>query len=181
MSVTINLIQGDITLKDAKPSEDSAAHILTHNQNMSEIQAWIRNFKVAIELLASSSGGALDTTAISELIQASKYSIQIPVGMTTGQEITDSNGFKVKRIGIPAGGGNDSVEFQITDTNTDRNTNFAKSLFNVKQFDGKIVYPSILPNLTNIRIIFRHYSEVAVTAGHTPATTDPNIKIITIF
>lgn len=181
MSVTITLLPGNITLKEAKPAEDNAAHILTHNQNMSEIQAWIRNFKTAIETIAASSGGALDTIAINQLIQSAKYSIQIPVGMTNGQEIVDANGFKVKRIGIPAGGGSDAVEFQITDTIAERNTKFSNALFNVKQFDGKIVYPSLVPNLTNLRIVFRHYSEVAATAGHTPATTDPNIKIITIF
>ncbi|BBI90562.1 hypothetical protein HYO65_gp170 [Tenacibaculum phage PTm1] len=178
MPITITLPTGTITLKRGKVSEDQASLIQNHNLNAEEIEKWLRDIKVALEKIANEANTGTTTSS-----SITKFEIHIPVNLTDGQEVTDSNGFKVRRFGVPSGGTSDSLEYIITDTNTTRNTNFQKAIgLTTRLLNGRIVYPTLIPNLTNLRVVFAHKSEMASTPTHTgSATTDPNVKVISFI
>lgn len=177
--ITITLPSGTITLREGQFGDDIPSQIQTHNLNMQEIQTWLRAIKIALETVAAQ---AATSVSVSQNNTIPRHEIHIPVNLTDGQNVTDSNGFNIARTGVPSGGTSDSLEYVITDTNTTRNTNFAKSIFAMKQLNGPVVYPTMIPNLTTLRIVFAHNSEMAATSGHVgPAETDPNVKVLTLI
>lgn len=177
MAITITLLPGNVKLKAGSLTEDQASLIQVHNLNAEEIEKWLNNYKVALETLAANASTTSGSTST-----ITRNEIHIPVNLTDGQEVIDTNGFKVRRLGPAAGGNANSVEFIITDTNSVRNTIFTQAIgLGARTYNGRKVYPTMIQNLTNLRIVFAHDSEISPTPAHATAATDPNIKIISFI
>lgn len=167
----------DLNLQSTSSAEDSTAMSLVVNSNNKELANYINQVVEYIKTLSSDTSGITEAQALS-LIAGSKYEVIIPVNTVAGV-ISNANGFRITRTDNPSGEPVNTVLIEIENTDVDRTLNFVKSLVVIKQFDGRVVYPSIVTSISKVSIRFRHPEELNSISGN--AATDVNNKRVLIF
>jgi len=163
----------DLSLQSAQTSDDPASLAITHNINMTELTEYIMAIKSRVATM--SSNGSITAEQFNTLLDANKKQVTILAGMADEQTI-DFNDYQLRRV---TAGSNSLVEFRITDTDTDRATDFRKTLVAVSNSLGERVNPIIAATATWLSIQFNNNVDVA--ASQSDQATDPNNKLITFI
>lgn len=166
-----------IQLFRTNQTDDPASMSIVHNKNMTDIELYLGQIIEHVNSNGSGGSGSITQEQFTELMNSHKSSAVIQVDLATSAFI-DFNDYRLTKIG-PMSGKPLSMEFRITDTNLERNTNFRNSVLVVKTFSGETVYPTVVSTLTWISIQFELSSEVEATTGD--PTTDPNNKRILLL
>lgn len=167
----------ELQLQEARQDEDGASLALIHNLNVREIASYVNKIKEHIGTLGGEGGGTITQQSFNQMLLNARSSVTLLAGMTDGQTI-EFNGYQLKRIGntkLPV----NSVTFEITDIDVDRNTDFRKLHVFVKSSSGQSIYMPIETSLSNIQIFFSDKSSVASTQQEN--ATDPNNKNIILL
>lgn len=165
-----------ITLLRSQSSDDSSAMSIVNNKNAKVIEDALNKLRYDLEHI--NVDASITQDQFNTMLANSKNSVLIRADMTDGAFV-DFNGYRITRIGVPAGSTAPIVEFRVTDTNITRNTNFRTSLISFRDFAGYFVYPTILADSTFISIIFYDVADMSPTTIN--PLSDPNNKRLTIL
>lgn len=165
----------DLEVYKAESAEDSAALLMTHNINVLEIADYVNKLKAFVEESLSNDTQGTTISQVNTLIESAKYEITIPVVWSTSTlpiDVSNPTLGTMTRTNNPDG----SVSVAITNIKNKR-----KIIVQVQTYAGHVVRPKILISQSFVTLTFARRVDLDPTVGHTPATTDPNIKKLIIF